>query len=117
MNLNQEAVVAFILDVEKLSRRNKPLFIERLDAKRDEFDGRSVSYLTNEGFEKWKNDIQPKAAAWHWVWCIAAHASVALSQDITPEIWAEAQTMLKEALSDQESTQSASRARHNGTNP
>lgn len=113
MNLNQEEILRFLTDVNKLSRRNKPRFIEAIDAKREEFKPSAESYLSAESFEQWHTTIRPKAAAWHWVWCIAAQATMTVLEDITPEIWAEARAMLDSALAEQEAIQSASRAKHN----
>lgn len=117
MNVTQEEVLGFLEDVNKLSRRRKPLFIEAVYEKRDTFQATKESYATADGFEKWRTETQPKGRAWHWVWCIASQATIAVVEDITPEIWAEARAMLDEALAQQEETQSASRAKYNKERP
>lgn len=107
MNISQEEALKFLEDVNQLSRRNKPRFIEAIDAKREEFKPSA------ENFEQWHTTIRTKAAAWHWVWCIAAQATMSVVEDITPDVWAEARAMLDDALAQQEAIQSASRAKYN----
>ena len=96
MNITHEAILAYSDRVEALNPGARRGYLALLEKKREATleHPDALASLQDEEWDAWINESARQSSSWHWIWCIAACASVTEIHEILPEHWVEAVNLL-----------------------
>lgn len=96
MNITHEMILAYSDRVGALNPGARRGYLALLKKKRDDTmeNPDALSSLPDEEWDARVNESVRQGVSWHWIWCIAACASVTEIHEILPEHWVDACSLL-----------------------